>query len=79
MIKLRMMGMGISGPLYIYGNNMLVVHHMQQLKSMLKKKSNSICYHAVWESVAMGKLLTGHFGINENVGNLATKVLYGEK
>ncbi len=46
---------------------------------MLKKKSNSICYHAVRESVAMGESLTGHIGTNENVGDLATKVLYGQK
>ena len=43
---------------------------------MLKKKSNSICYHAICESVAMGESLTGHIGTNENVGNL---VLYGQK
>ena len=46
---------------------------------MLKKKSNSICYHAVCESVAMGESLTGHIGTNENIDNLATKVLYGQK
>jgi hypothetical protein len=46
---------------------------------MLKKKSNSICYHAVCESVAMGESLTGHIGTNKIVGNLATKVLYGQK
>jgi hypothetical protein len=77
--KLRMMGMEISGPSYIYGNNMLVIHNMQQPESMLKKKSNSICHHAVWESVAMGESLTGHIGANENIGNLATKVLYSQK
>ncbi len=32
---------------------------------MLKKKSNSICYHAVRESVAMGEYLTGHIGTNK--------------
>ncbi len=41
--KLRMMGVGISGPLYIYGDNMLVIHNTQRLESMLKKKINSIC------------------------------------
>ncbi len=45
----------------------------------MKKKSNLICYHAVRESVAMGESLTAHIGTNENVGNLATKVLYGKK
>jgi hypothetical protein len=46
---------------------------------MLKKKSNSISYHAVRESVAMGESLTGHIGTNKNVGDLNTKVLYGQK
>ena len=27
----------------------------------------------------MGELLTGHIGTNENIGDLATKVLYGQK
>ena len=77
--KLRMMGVGISGHSYIYGNNMSVIHNTQRPESMLKKKSNSICYHAIRESVAMGESLTGHIGTNKNVGNLATKVLYGQK
>jgi hypothetical protein len=46
---------------------------------MLKKKSNSICYHTIRESVAMGESLTGHIGTNKNVGDLAKKVLYGQK
>ena len=74
-----MMGVGISGPLYIYGDNMLVIHNTQRPESMLIKKSNSICYHAVPESVAMGKSLKAHIGTNKNVGDLATQVLYGQK
>jgi hypothetical protein len=77
--KLRMMGVGISGPLYIYGDNMLVIHNTQRPESMLKKKSNSICYHAICESVAIRESLTAHIGTNESVGDLATKVLYGQK
>ena len=40
---------------------------------MLKTKS-TVC-----ESVAMGESLIGHIGTNENVGYIATKVLYGQK
>jgi hypothetical protein len=40
-----MMGVGISCLLYIYGNNMLVIHNTQRPESMLKMKSNSIYYH----------------------------------
>jgi hypothetical protein len=77
--KLCMMGVGISGPLYIYGDNMSVIHNTQRPESMLKKKSNSMCSHAIHKSVAMGESLTGHIGTNKNVGDLATKVLYGQK
>jgi hypothetical protein len=40
--KLGMMGVGISGPSYIYGDKMSVIHNTQRPESMLKKKSNSI-------------------------------------
>jgi hypothetical protein len=52
--KLRMVGVAIDGPTYVYGDNMSVVHNTQRPESVLKKKSNSICYHAVRESAAMG-------------------------
>ena len=78
--KLRMMGVPIAGPTYMYGDNMSVIHNTQKPESMLKKKSNSICYHAVREAVAMGELLTGHVRSHENVADIATKVLHaGQK
>ena len=58
--KLRMMGVEIFGPSYIYVDNMSVIHNTQWPELTLKKKSNSVCYHAVHESVAMGESLTGH-------------------
>ena len=51
----------------------------QSPESTLKKKSNSIFYHAVRESVTMGDSLTGHVGTNKNCADFSTKVLYGEK
>ena len=77
--KLRMMGVPIWGPSLIYGDNMSVIHNTQQPESTLKKKSNSIAYHAVRELVSMGLLLTGHVGTNSNVADLATKVVVGKK
>ena len=77
--KLRMMGVPIWGPSLIYGDNMSVIHNTQRPESTLKKKNNSIVYHAVRESVAMGESLTGHVGTNDNVADLATKVLSGKK
>ena len=72
--KLRMMGVPISGPSHVFGDNMLVIYNMQKPESMLKKKSNQICYHAVRESVAMGETLTGHIAMAENPADLATKI-----
>ena len=44
--KLRLMCISISGALYIYGDNMLVIHSTSKLKSTLKKKCNAIAFPA---------------------------------
>jgi hypothetical protein len=75
--KLRMMGVPISGPTYIYGDNMSVIHNTQRPESVLKKKSNSICYHAIRESVAMGESITAHVRTELNPADLCTKILSG--
>ena len=75
--KLRMMGVSVPSPSYIYGDNMSVIHNTQRPESTLKKKSNSICYHAVRESVAMGESLTAHIPTKENKADLATKIVTG--
>jgi hypothetical protein len=46
--KLRRMGVTLSGPTFVYGANMSVAHNTQRPESVLKKKSNSICYHTDW-------------------------------
>jgi hypothetical protein len=75
--KLRMMGVQLTGPTYIYGDNMSVVHNTQRPESVLKKKSNSICYHAIRESVAMGESLTAHIPTELNPADLCTKIMSG--
>ena len=40
--ELSMMGLLISGPSYIYGDNMSVIHNTQRPESNLKNNSNSI-------------------------------------
>ena len=77
--NLRKMGIPISSPSYIYGENMSVVHNTSRPESVLRKKSNSVCYDAVLESVAMGESLVGHIPNKENVADLMTKVLYWQK
>jgi hypothetical protein len=75
--KLRMMGIPISGPSYVYGDNMSVINNTQRPESTLKKKSPQICYHAVCESVAMGECLTVHIASQENPADIATKTIPG--
>ena len=55
-----MMGISISGPSYIYGDIMSVIHNMSQPELLHRKRGNSVCYHAVPESVAMDESLVGH-------------------
>ena len=77
--KLQMMEVAISGPSYIYGDNMSIIHNTQWPESVLKKKSNTICYHAIREGVAIGECLTGHLSSHDNPADLCTKILPGEQ
>ena len=77
--KLRMVGVPLSGPSYIYGDNMSVINNTQRPESTLKKKSNEICYYAIRESVVMGKSITAHIDTHNNSTDLATKVMVGAK
>ena len=75
--KMRMMGVPLMGATVVYGDNMSVIHNTQHPELTLKKKSNSICYHAVRESVAMGEIITAHLPTELNPADLATKVMAG--
>ena len=77
--KLRMMGVDIDRPSYYYRDNMSVITNISKPEPTLKKKSNSIYYYAVQESVAMGEVLTTHIRSEDNLTDLVTKVLYGGK
>jgi hypothetical protein len=75
--KLRMMGVDLSGPTFVYGDNMSVVHNTQRPEYVLKKKSNSICYHAVRESAATGESIIGHVPSLDNPADICTKFVPG--
>ena len=77
--NLGIMGIPISSPSYIYGDNMSVVHNTSRPESAFRKKSNSVYYHAIHESVAIGKPLVGCIPNNENVADLMTKVFCWQK
>jgi hypothetical protein len=65
--KIRMMGIPLSGPTYIYGDNKSQVTKSSRPESTLKKNCNSICYHAIHESVAMGETLLMHSRTGDNL------------
>ena len=77
--KLRMMGVPLSGPAYIYGDNMSFIHNTQRPESTLKKKNNSIFYHNLREAVAIGEFLNTHIPTKYNLSDMMTKFLYGSK
>ena len=73
--KLRMMGVPVDGPSYIYGDNMSVINNTQKPESVLKKNSNSRCYHVIRESMAMGESLTAHVATSDNYADLAMETI----
>ncbi len=77
--KIRMMGIPLSGPTYIYGDNKSQVTNSSRPELTLKKKCNSICYHAICESVAMGETLLTQIRTWENLADFLTKTTSGAK
>ena len=76
--KLRMVGIPISGPTYIYGNNRLVIHNTLKPELTLKKKYNAIAYHAIHKYVAISESLTRHIRSEDNPARLLTKMITGQ-
>ena len=73
--KLRMMGIPISSPTYIYGDNMSVIHNTTASESTLNKKYNSIAYHFIREGVARGEWLTTFIKSTGSIADILTKSL----
>jgi hypothetical protein len=78
--KLRMMGIPVNGPAFIFGDNQSVLANTTNPDSTLKKKSQSIAYHFVREGSARGEWRTTYVSTHLNESDLLTKVLPdGEK
>ena len=77
--KLRMMGIAVDEPAYIYGDNKSVLSNASVPESVLKKKSNSIAYNFVREGSASDEWRVTYVNKNDNVADLLTKPLGGEK
>ena len=70
-----MMCVPISRQSLIYRYNVSIIHNTKCPEYRLKKKSNSICYHGIRGSVAIGDSLIAHITMYRNVTVMLTKVL----
>ena len=74
---LRMLGVPIDGPAYMFGDNLAVVTSSNIPEHNLKKRHNAISYHRVREAVAAGILKFVHISGKDNPADVLTKFLPG--
>ena len=78
--KLRMMGIPVTEPAFVFGDNQSVLCNTTDPASTLKKKSHSLAFHHVREGVARDEWRTAYVNTHDNVADLFTKPLpSGEK
>ena len=73
--KIRMMGIPLNTPTFVYGDNNSVIINTSRPQSQLQKKSHSICFHFIREAVAMDEARTTHVLSKENMSDLASKLI----
>ena len=73
--KLRMMGIPVNNPCFIYGDNQSVLWNTSVPESTLKKKSSSVAYHFVREGVSCDMWRTAYVNTKTNPADLMTKML----
>ena len=73
--KLRMMGMYVNNPCFVYGDNQSVLWNTTVPDSMLKKKTSSVAYHFVREGVSKDCWRTAYIKSMYNPADLLTKAL----
>ncbi len=77
--ELRMMGIKVDEPAFVFGDNKSVLCNTAALESTLKKNSNAIAYHFVRKGVAQDEWRTAYVNTEENVADFLTKPLSGAK
>ena len=73
--KLRMLGVPLSGPTAMLGDNMAVVLNTTVPSSQLKQKHNAIAYHRVREAIAAKIVHFAHIKSVDNIADTLTKPL----
>ena len=77
--KLQMFGIPLEGPAMVFCDNEAVYRNAAIVKSKLRQKHNSICFHLVREAVAAGKMVVSNIDRNENLADLLTKSVPGHR
>ena len=71
--KLRMMGIPVNNPTFMYGDNQSVLWNTKIPDSTLKKKSSAVAYHYVREGVAREEWITNYVRPESNPSDVMTK------
>ena len=77
--KLRIMGIPMDEPVFVFGDNQYVLCITYNPASTLKKKSNIIVFHHVRDGSAREKWSTEYVNTHENLADILTKPLSEEK
>ena len=72
---LRMMGVPLDGPAWLFGDNEGVIKSSNIPHSTLKKRHNALSFHRVREAVASGVMYFIHIPGKENPSDILTKFL----
>ena len=74
------MGIPLTEPAFVFGDNQSVLANTIDPASTLKKKSHSLALHHVWEGCTRDEWRPDYANTHEKVANLSTKPLpSGEK
>ena len=73
--QLRMMGVPIQGPTYMFGDNQSVVTSSTLPQSTLSKRHNALAYHRVREAIAGKIIVFTHIEGKQNPADILTKFL----
>jgi hypothetical protein len=72
---LRMMGIPLDGPSWIFGDNQSVIISSTIPESTLNKRQNSLSYHLIRECIAANINYFIHFEVKYNPSDPLTKIL----
>lgn len=70
-----MLGVGVEGSSFLFGENMSVVQNTSIPSSTLNKKHCAIAYHKVREAIAAGIVKIAYVPSEENIADIFTKPL----